>query len=85
MNRSHVTPPHSINPRYYAWVLAEYGAEFRGVRPGPQGALILFADQQLGHTLAVPESDFSPAAVSHCLQECRSAFDLERRIQTSLC
>jgi hypothetical protein len=70
---------------YYAAVLSAQGAEFRGVQLGPRGTLILFGDSYSRSTLALPASEFSPEAVSRRLQENRSAFDLEGRIQKSLC
>jgi hypothetical protein len=70
---------------YYAAVLSAQGAEFRGIQPGPRGTLILFTDANSKSTLALPASEFSPETVSRRLQENRSAFELEGRIQKSLC
>jgi hypothetical protein len=69
----------------YASIVTAEGAEFRGVQSGPQETLILFADPQLGHILAVTESEFCPEAVSNRLAESRRALDLEMRVQKSLC
>jgi hypothetical protein len=73
------------NSEHYAAVLAEQGAEFRGIQEGPRELLILFADRELRTTLAVPESEFSSEEVSRRLQESRSAYDLDSRVQRSLC
>ena len=79
------TQPPSSDTSNYAAIIAEQGAEFRGVQLSPHGALILFADPRLKSTLAVAESEFSPEAVSQRLQESRRLFDLECGIQKSLC
>jgi hypothetical protein len=73
------------NEQNYRSIIAAQGAEFRGVQPGPPETLILFADPRLGRTLAVAESEFSSEAVSNRLEESRRAFDLELRVQRSLC
>ena len=75
-------PDHSSS---YAAIISAQGAEFRGIQLGPRGTLILFADPALKSTLALPESEFSPEAVSRRLQENRRSFDLEGHIQKSLC
>ena len=77
--------PQSGDPSSYASIISAQGAEFRGIQLGPRGALILFADPAFKTTLALPESEFSPEAVSHRLRENRHAFDLEGHIQKSLC
>jgi hypothetical protein len=72
--------------RDYAAVVQAEGADFLGVEFGPHGAVILFADPQSRRsTLALPESEFSPQAVSRCLQESRRAYDLDAHVQKSLC
>jgi hypothetical protein len=73
------------NNAHYEAILAEHGAEFRGIQQGPRESLILFADPELPTTLAVPESKFSPQAISKRLQENRSAFHLDAPVQKSLC
>jgi hypothetical protein len=73
------------NSAPYEAILAEHGAEFRGIQQGPRETLILFADPELRTTLAVPESDFSSQSVSQRLQESRSAFHLDAHVQKSLC
>jgi hypothetical protein len=73
------------NEQNYRSIIAAQGAEFRGVQPGPPETLILFADPRLGRTLAVAESEFSSEVVSNRLEESRRAFDLELRVQRSLC
>ena len=73
------------NSAHYEAILAEYGAEFRGIQQGPRESLILFADPELRTTLAVPESEFSSQTVSQRLQESRSAFNLDAHVQKSLC
>ncbi len=73
------------NSAHYEAVLAEQGAEFRGIQQGPCGTLILFADPEFRTTLAVPESEFSPQTISKRLQESRSALNLDARVQKSLC
>ena len=73
------------NNAHYETILAEQGAEFRGIQQGPRESLVLFADPQLRTTLAVPESEFSPQTVSKRLQESRSAYDLDAHVQKSLC
>jgi hypothetical protein len=73
------------NEHNYRSILAEHGAEFRGVQEGPRGNLILFADPRLGSTWAVAESEFTDEAVSRRLEEGRRAFDLEQLVQKSLC
>jgi hypothetical protein len=73
------------NSAHYEAILAEHGAEFRGIQQGPQENLVLFADPEFRTTLAVPESKFSPQAISKRLQENRSAFHLDARVQKSLC
>jgi hypothetical protein len=40
---------------YYQQVIAELGAEFRGIQQGPRETLILFADPELRSTLAVTD------------------------------
>jgi hypothetical protein len=57
------------NSAPYEEILAEHGAEFRGIQQGPRETLILFADPELRMTLAVPESDFSSQSVSQRLQK----------------
>jgi hypothetical protein len=69
----------ATDTRYYEAALAAEGAEFRGIQSGPRGALILFADPKLGSTLAVAESEFSPEAVSHRLEDSRRAFNADLR------
>jgi hypothetical protein len=59
---------------YYQQVIAELGAEFRGMQQGPREMLILFADPELRSTLAVTEHDFSPEVVSRRLEESQRAF-----------
>ena len=59
---------------YYQQVIAELGAEFRGMQQGPRQRLILFADPELRSTLAVAEQEFSPEAVSRRLEESQRAF-----------
>jgi len=73
------------NSAHYEAILAEHGAEFRGIQQGPQENLVLFADPEFRTTLAVPESEFSSQAVSRRLQESRSAFNLDANVQKSLC
>jgi hypothetical protein len=73
------------NSAPYEEILAEHGAEFRGIQQGPRETLILFADPELRMTLAVPESDFSSQSVSQRLQESRRAYDLDAQVQKSLC
>ena len=70
---------------HYETILAEHGAEFRGIQQGPRGSLVLFADPALRTTLAVPESEFSSQSVSQRLQESRGAFHLDANVQKSLC
>jgi hypothetical protein len=69
----------------YAAVLSAQGAEFRGVRAGPNGTLILFADPKSRSNLSLSEFEFSAHTVSRCLEESRRTFDLEARVQKSLC
>jgi hypothetical protein len=69
----------------YAAVLSDQGAEFRGIRPGPNGAVILFADPQSRNNLSISEFEFSAYTVSRCLEESRRTFDLEAHVQKSLC
>ena len=73
------------NSARYEALLAEHGAEFRGIQQGPRGSLVLFADPELRTTLAVPESEFSSQTVSQRLHESRSAFHLDAHVQKSLC
>ena len=73
------------NSAPYEEILAEHGAEFRGMQQGPRETLILFADPQLHTILAVPESEFSSQSVSQRLQESRRAYDLDAHVQKSLC
>jgi hypothetical protein len=73
------------NSAHYKAILAEHGAEFRGIQQGLRESLVLFADPELRTTLAVPESEFSSQAVSRRLQESRSAFNLDGHVQKSLC
>jgi hypothetical protein len=73
------------NSAHYEAILAEHGAEFRGIQQGPRGTLILFADLEFRTTLALLESEFSPQTISERLQESRSAYDLDSHIQKSLC
>jgi hypothetical protein len=73
------------NSAHYEAILAEHGAEFRGIQQGPRESLILFADPELRTTLAVPESEFSSQTVSRRLQESRRAYDLDANVQKSLC
>jgi hypothetical protein len=73
------------NSAHYEAILAEHGAEFRGIQQGPRESLVLFADPELRTTLAVPESEFSSQTVSRRLQESRSAFHLDANVQKSLC
>jgi hypothetical protein len=70
---------------HYEAILAEHGAEFRGIQQGPRESLVLFADPELRTTLAVPESEFSSQAVSRRLQESRRAYELDSHVQKSLC
>ena len=58
---------------------------FRGIQQGPSESLVLFADPELRTTLTVPESEFSSQTVSQRLRESRSAFNLDARVQKSLC
>jgi hypothetical protein len=51
------------NSAHYEAILAEHGAEFRGIQQGPRETLILFADPEFRTTLAVPESEFSSQTV----------------------
>jgi hypothetical protein len=73
------------NSARYEAILAEHGAEFRGVQQGPRESLVLFADPELRTTLAVPESEFSSQTVRRRLQESRSAFNFDANVQKSLC
>ena len=73
------------NSAHYEAILAEHGAEFRGIQQGPQENLVLFADPELRTTLTMPESEFSSQTVSQRLQESRSAFHLDANVQKSLC
>ncbi len=73
------------NSAHYEAILAEHGAEFRGIQQGPQENLVLFADPEFRTTLAVPESEFSSQTVSRRLQESRRAYDLDAHVQKSLC
>ena len=73
------------NSAHYEAILAEHGAEFRGIQQGPRESLALFADPELRTTLAVPESEFSSQTVSQRLHESRSAFNLDANVQKSLC
>jgi hypothetical protein len=65
----------TTDTHYYEAVVAAEGAEFRGIQFGPRGALILFADPNLGSTLAVSEAEFSREAVAHRLEDSRRAFN----------
>jgi hypothetical protein len=76
---------HMADEKEYVSIVTAQGAEFRGVQSGPEQTLILFADPQLGHTLAVTESEFCSEAVSNRLKESRRALELEMRVQKSLC
>ena len=73
------------NSANYGAILAEHGAEFRGIQQGPRESLVIFADPELRTILAVPESEFSSQTVSQRLQESRSAFNLDANVQKSLC
>jgi hypothetical protein len=74
------------NSAHYEAILAEHGAEFRGIQQGPREALVLFADPEFRTTLlTVPESEFSSQAVSRRLQESRRAYELDSHVQKSLC
>jgi hypothetical protein len=66
-------------------VLAEHGAEFRGVQPGLEEMLILFADPEFRTTLAISESEFSSQTVSQRLEESRRAYAFDSIVQKSLC
>jgi hypothetical protein len=73
------------NSAHYEAILAEQGAEFRGVQPGPRETLILFADPAFRTTLAIRESEFSSDTVSQRLKESRKAFEFDSTVQKSLC
>ena len=62
---------------HYEAILAEHGAEFRGIQQGPRETLILFVDREFRTTLAVPESEFSSQTVSQRLQESLAGQDEE--------
>jgi hypothetical protein len=74
------------NSAHYEAILAEHGAEFRGIQQGQRESLVLFADPEFRTTLlTVPESEFSSQAVSRRLQESRRAYELDSHVQKSLC
>ena len=73
------------NSAHYEAILAEHGAEFRGIQQGPRESLVLFADPEFRTTLAVPESEFSSQTVAQRLLESRRAYDLDACVQKSLC
>ena len=52
----------------YASIVDQAGAEFQGIQYGPRGALILFAHPDSRSTLALPQSEFSLAAVLQRLE-----------------
>jgi hypothetical protein len=58
----------------YVSVLTACGVMFQGIQKGPRGAFVLFHDPETCSTLAIRESDFSPAAVLRRLTESRSEF-----------
>jgi hypothetical protein len=62
---------------HYEALLAEHGAEFRGIQQGPRETLILFADPEFRTTLTVPESEFSFQTVSERLHESLAGQDEE--------
>jgi hypothetical protein len=70
---------------HYEAILAEHGAEFRGLQSGPGGTLILFADLKFRTTLAITESEFSSQTISQRLEETRRAYALDSTVQKSLC
>jgi hypothetical protein len=70
---------------HYEAILAEHGAEFRGIQQGPRESLTLFADPELRTTLAVTKSDFSSQTVSRRLEESRRAYQFDSTVQKSLC
>ena len=61
----------------YEAILAENGAEFRGLQQSPRETLISFVDPGFRTTLAVPESEFSFQSVSQRLQESLACQDEE--------
>jgi hypothetical protein len=69
----------------YEAILAEHGAEFRGIQSGPAETLILFVDPNFRATLAVTESQFSFDTVSQRLEESRKAYLFDSTVQKSLC
>jgi hypothetical protein len=75
----------SDKERAYAEVIRAQGAEFLGMQPGLDGALVLFTDPESWTTLAVYELEFSPQAISQRLQRSRQAFDLVSPVQESHC
>ena len=73
------------NSAHYEAILAEHGAEFRGIQQGPRESLVLFADPKLRTTLTVPESEFSSQTVSQRLEDSLRAHQLDSTVQKSLC
>jgi hypothetical protein len=70
---------------HYEALLAEHGAEFRGMQSGSGETLILFVDPHFRTILAVTESEFSSQTISRRLEETRRAYEFESKVQKSLC
>jgi len=81
----HVRCDMAKDTAHYEAILAEHGAEFRGIQSGPDETLILFADPNLRTTLAVTESEFSSQTISQRLEETRRAYAFDSTVQKSLC